>query len=633
LGREALRTRIQRISLIGTERSFQFEPGLNIVTGPITSGKTSLLRLCRGLFGGGLEDLPPEVRQHVNAIGGEIVIGETRYSVVRPNVTTSSAKVEVAGDGEAHRLPASQLDETSALTYNQWLLGKLGLPRLEVPSAPTRVESVPTPVSINDYFLYCDLTQDEIDNSVFGHRNQFKNIKRKYVFEILYGLYSAKIANLQEELREVYIEIRQLQSQSKAFERFLTDTPWENRAALEESLANARDGLRELEVEMTKAAQSAFELESSGVQVLRRQLQAIEATLAELSRTRDHESSNLQQLRRLATQLETQSERLTRSIVADVYLTDFDFVVCPRCGASLDSDRANPGKCYVCLQAPTPGVTREELIHEQDRIGAQILETRELISSREDGISRIQKELTEMERARHELAHEIDLQLRSYVSDAATEIARRATKRAEVQSNIRRFEDYLRLYNKLDKAVGDLSALERRRREIEGALDGESVRRADAEGRIQRLEAKFEEIVEAFGVPRFGDMRRAAIDRVTYLPVLDGRRFDELSSQGLQVLLNVAHALAHHLVALELGTPLPGILFIDGLTSNVGHEGFDLQRVHDVYGYLGGVSQRHGEQLQLIVADNDVPLEAQEFIRVRLSEDRRLIPMPGPDRT
>ena len=149
-----MRARIQRISLEGSGRRFVFQPGLNIVTGPITSGKTSLLRLCRALFGGGLEDLPPEIRQYVNAIGGDILIGERRYAVVRPNVTTATAKVEVAGNGEAHRLPAIQPDDTSLLTYNMWLLAKLGLPRLEVPSAPTRIESAPTPVSINDYFLY-----------------------------------------------------------------------------------------------------------------------------------------------------------------------------------------------------------------------------------------------------------------------------------------------------------------------------------------------------------------------------------------------------------------------------------------------------------------------------------------------
>ena len=465
---------------------------------------------------------------------------------------------------------------------------------------------------------------------MFGHRHAFKNIKRKYVFEILYGLYSVEIAQLQEELRDVYLQIRQLQSQSKAFERFLTDTPWENRAGLEMSLADARARLNRVEAEMAQMADSAHRRESGSVQISREQLQAIEMQLADVTRRRDHESANLEQLRRLLNQLETQSERLTRSIVADVYLTDLDFVVCPRCGASLSSGRTTAGECYLCLQVPASGVTREQLIQEQDRLAAQIRETRELIATRVAGIERLRRERTELERKRNEVAHEIDLQVRSYVSDTASEIARTARERAEIESNIRRLEDYLGLYVKLDRAMGDLSALEHRRKRIEGALEIESARRADAEARIVRLEAKFEEVLAVFGVPRFGEVRRATIDRSTYLPVLDGRRFDELSSQGLQVLVNVAHALAHHLVALELEIPLPGILFIDGLTSNVGHEGFDMQRVHDVYGYLGEVSRRYSDQLQLIVADNDVPPEAQKFIRVRLSEELRLIPLPTP---
>jgi len=40
------------------------------------------------------------------------------------------------------------------------------------------------------------------------------------------------------------------------------------------------------------------------------------------------------------------------------------------------------------------------------------------------------------------------------------------------------------------------------------------------------------------------------------------------------------------------------------------------------------VSRELGKQFQLIIADNDVPSEAKEFIRVRLAEDERLTPSP-----
>src|SRR5205823_6088800 len=106
----------------------------------------------------------------------------------------------------------------------------------------------------NDYFLYCDLPQDEIDSAVFGHQHPFKNIKRRYVFEILYGLYSAETAELQERLRDVFIRLRQLQTQSVAVSQFLADTPWENRARLEETLVTSRERLAALESEIEQTA-------------------------------------------------------------------------------------------------------------------------------------------------------------------------------------------------------------------------------------------------------------------------------------------------------------------------------------------------------------------------------------------
>jgi hypothetical protein len=626
-----MRARLNRLSLVGTERTFLFQPGVNLVTGPIASGKTSLLRLGRGLFAGPLNDLPPEVREGVSSIGGEIQLGEEVYSVARPNVTTPSAKVEVAGTREVQRLPVAQLDETAPMTYGQWLLTKLDLPRLEVPSAPTRAESTPTPVTVNDYFLYCELPQDEIDSSVFGHRHTFKNIKRKYVFEILYGLYDVDIARIQDELRDVHIALRHLQSQTTAFERFLADTPWENRAKLDEELSTARQTLSRLEAESVQDAQSAVGGSSIATQELRASLRSVDEELANLRLAHKRETDGVEQLRRLVTQLESQTERLTRSIVANAVLTDFEFVVCPRCGSAVEPSRGNLTTCSLCLQTPEARVTRESLVQEQERIAAQIVETRELIAAREKGLHRLELQIGDVERRRRQIGQELDMQLMSYVSDSAAEIARRARERSEVQSTIRRLEDYLTLYAKMDRAVRDIESLDRRRRELEGALEAASARRIDAESRILRLEEKFEEILTAFGVPRFGKVRKAAIDRSTYLPVLDGRRFDELSSQGLQVLVNVAHALAHHEVAVELGMRLPGILMIDGVTKNVGHEGFDLERVEAVYSYLNSVSERLGDSLQILVADNDVPQAYRHLVQVRLSEADRLVPgRPAP---
>ena len=76
---------------------------------------------------------------------------------------------------------------------------------------------------------YCKLSccsPDEIDSSVFGHNDPFKNIKRQYVFQILYGLYGIETARLHEELRGVTRRIRALRADEATLARILEDTEW-----------------------------------------------------------------------------------------------------------------------------------------------------------------------------------------------------------------------------------------------------------------------------------------------------------------------------------------------------------------------------------------------------------------------
>src|SRR5690606_12840241 len=97
--------------------------------------------------------------------------------ILRRWVTTATAPVDIAGRGIAERLPALQPDRQNPITFSRWMLERLGLPIVEVPQAPTRPDSDPTPVTLNDFLMYCILDQDDIDTNVFGHRDTFKNIK------------------------------------------------------------------------------------------------------------------------------------------------------------------------------------------------------------------------------------------------------------------------------------------------------------------------------------------------------------------------------------------------------------------------------------------------------------------------
>ena len=134
-------------------------------------------------------------------------------------------------------------------------------------------------------------------------------------------------------------------------------------------------------------------------------------------------------------------------------------------------------------------------------------------------------------------------------------------------------------------------------------------------------------------MPQLGDLLTVKINRTTYLPEVSTRTFDELSSQGLKTLVNVAHALAHHTVAIDRGLDMPGLLILDGVSANSGKEGLERDRIADMYRLFGEVASEYVQNLQLIIVDNDVPSEVLEEMEARivliLSQRARLIGAAG----
>jgi predicted nuclease with TOPRIM domain len=593
--------------------------------GPISTGKTTAIRILKALLAGDVTAMPPEVQRAVSAVAGEVVFPDGPYSIVRPLVSTNTSRVDIAGRSEAERLPLSRTNISQSQSYKDWLLGKLGLPRIEVPSAPSRQESDPTPVTISDYLMYCVLSQREIDESVFGHADTFKNIKRKYVFEILYGLYNVAMAELQEQLRAVDAEIRQVNSQRTAFTRVLEGTPWENRASLQVQLDQARAELQSVEAEA--GAQSATVRNSeprlvamaSAARLLDEQASRIGEEVASERRSADR-------LRELAGQLKAQSARLTRSIVADALLAEIDFVVCPRCGTAINSARGDEETCCLCLQHPESSPLRETLIAEQDRIDAQITETLELVAAHEAKIRGLLGQLEEVSKSRESAGVELDFVSATFVSDSTERIRSLAGERARLAEQTKRLDDYLILYDRLDDLAQHVGEFEERRLSLQAQIEAEADKEGRFSERVELLEANLRWALGRIGLPDFVDASAAVIDRSTFLPVLNGRSFNQLSSPGLKLLVNVAHAIAHHKTALELNLPLPGLLVLDGISSQLGHEGFDRERLDALYALLLEFATENADKLQVIVADNDEMVGLESYVRLRLTETDRLIP-------
>jgi len=619
-----MRIRIEKISLAGTTREFEPKPGLNIIGGSITTGKTTLIKCFRGLLGSKLNNFSREAREHISNLVGKVVIGEQEFEILRPFVTTNDAKVSIAGEEESWRLPALRSPEGEP-TYGTWLLEKLGLPVLRVPNAPTKADSDTSLLSINDYLTYCHLSQDEIDSSVFEHTNTFKNIKRKYVFEVIYGKYDVEIAQLQEERRNVISEIRRLSNYGKTVGEFLDGTPFENRASIQRDLDGVNGALQEASTNSIRLSHDISQ--RSDTNTLRERLLQLRQEIMNAQAKLQFEEYGLIQKEKLVAQLRTQGSRLTKAIVAGSYLLDFDFMTCPRCGSEVDSSSTDPEVCYLCHQTPEPQITQADLIKEEKRIESQVSETNELVETHRAVIPKIKSKLEGLEEEERKISGELDSRTQRYVSEQADRIAELAQHRTHLQEKQRRLEEYLQLFNRQDQAITDIAQLETRLEELNTAIDLANSRVSQFNEYLAYLDSAFQNLLEEIEVPDLPNPGESVIDRKTYLPIFQGRRFEELQSQGLKVMVNIAHALAHQLTCMHFELSLPNILIIDGLSDNIGSQDFDLARIQSIYSCLTRISNEYGERLQIIVSDNTVQEAVRGYVLVEFDDNNKLIPL------
>jgi hypothetical protein len=271
-------------------------------------------------------------------------------------------------------------------------------------------------------------------------------------------------------------------------------------------------------------------------------------------------------------------------------------------------------------------VSCEELAEEQDRLEQQIIETQDLMRVHRERVRSLRRELEDLKGQHSALEYELDFRMRAFVSRSASTIAGEAKKRAELNERLKRFRDYLSLFGRRAEVVAKIRELEEEERELEAAIDAASSSVTNFEEYVRYLEERFRFALERFKVPHFKNAGYTGIDRSTYRPVIEGRLFDQLQSPGFVTLVNIAHALAHQITAIECDLALPNILLVDGVSSNLGTTGLDRERLDAVYDYFQELGDEYGDRLQIIVADNSVPQRAVDSVRVQLSEQDKLIP-------
>lgn len=623
--------RIESVRLIAPERSYEwkFKDGVNIIVGPVGVGKTSLLELIHwGL--GGKAQLSGAVEKVGRQLALTVQIGQQRFMLFR-GIQRRKNQIAVHDIDGAPITVLRVGQPAEANSISKFLLDELKIPAVRVPRSRRNPAGKHTTISFNDVYGYMYLPQTEIDRSTVNHLDGVRDPKRRSTFEVIYGLIDAEMAKLQVDIGNLSDEISKARSSIVEIEQFVDALELPPVEKLEERLRSSERvlSLRERELaEVRERMRGAGQAGSA-----RRRAEDLAAELNGAISDRGAATTQREELERLSAQIALDEQRTVRSMMAGTELAAIEYRTCPRCLQDIHPQATPSETCVLCQQPEPESLTTVTLEDELDRLRGQRHESEVLIDAARDQEASLEARVAELEALLATARTAADHEAEAAVAPFVDQVGKLSTEIGELRARLNADQDGLRLHQELEKRRVQLQKLVDRQAMLGARLEEEKARQQQALARVEELSVAFDDILQSLQLPWY---EPSYIDPKTYLPMVGGKKLEELSSGGMKVLVNDSYFLAGLAYALRVPeeTLLPSMMIIDSPMKNFGAGQDDLNYSHRFYRWLWALQQERGaNRFQLIIADNEIPQEGEQFNVRRFSYEEPLIddlPHPGP---
>lgn len=639
-----LRVNAVELATSGGPVRYDFTGPLTVLAGPVGTGKSSLFELIKHAVGGKAL-FSPVVSEHVSTVVVEITAGSQRLRLTRP-IHDGDGRVTVidlATREDLGEFPIEASADTDLATISDLMMSSLDLPtNARATSESRRSTSKPSKITFNDIWSYIYVEQPEIDRSIAHHNDTYREPKRKAVFQLLFGLTDAELLTLKAQLQQTERRLAEAEAEEATVMRFLADAGTESRA---DTLRKQEDTVQELDQARTALQQLREETDPADARtdVLRDLLiatkeraDAARRELADLTRSQEDR-------RRLAAGIRQDLARLVRVRDASHRLANIEFVVCPRCSQSIRDRDVTSDACRLCLQQepPSPDSDHPDSDHllsalprdsyEVAQLTAQEDEIKELLAAGDQQLALMQNRLSEIDEHADQLTRAVNERTNELVSPRLQSFADASSTVGKTEERLRALEETLRLWDRAGDVSSHANVLREESNGIRKRVKTRELALQERQDLLATMSSDYEETLVRFGVP---GVRRAEIDKKSYLPIVDGTRFDRISTGGIRTALVVAYWVT--LLATALRDPaiqMPALVIIDSPRKSIG-EGEALAA--NLYRQLDVLAETYRDRVQIIVADNGLPTQySRRWQELQFDYEHPVInsvPHPGPAR-
>lgn len=593
----------------------RFRPGVNIIRGANSSGKSTIADFIFFVLGGDVSGWKPEA-ERCSEVLAEVLINDAPVTLRRVISRQSKQPMMIFLDGidqarasaadgwQVFSFPRSKEKES----FSQVLFRALGMPEVR--------SDMESNITMHQLLRLVYVDQLSPVENLLRTEPFDTTLTRAIIRDLLYGLYDDTLYLCELKLRQRRRDLDLAKAEYDSAITVLGETGHEiNLDNIKKALIETEDRLKKtqaaIEVINTEAADAVTRAKTTDTQGVSQQLMAARRERSAIQNSIETQQLEVEDSREFIAALENRAAALRDSICAREVLGDLPLSHCPHCLTPLAPPQTRE-VCFLCKQQIPETAGRSQALRMQQEIAFQIKESESLLVSKEKHLEELNRQLPTLIEQERSLQRRYDDAMRSVRTSRDQELDGLLVQKGTLEGQIKFLYMQAKAVGVLDRLKGRIKELggdvQRLELEIATKKKAQESRKMEAVARIERHALT---LLRA-DLPREGSFQTAqnvTVDFEKNTFAVDGR--NQFSASSIGYLKNCIHY-AIFFASLELEFfRYPRFILCD----NMEDKGMEEERSHNFQRVIVDLSKRFPVTHQIIFTTSmiDPQLDMPEF--------------------